>query len=255
VVKQCLVFVFLALLAGCATISPEEYLGTKSEESRGTFQQERLPQTVSMSFPGRVNDVDGYAIHLPPDRRESEIVCRTFADVTDKEVEICRKTSRVFVGGVEYSAFIHDGTWYVFVPKEREVSALQFPTPDGKEVFTMSGRETKKLNVEEVVRIYGLVMRELPYISKPIGGVSLLFGDEALTILTVPSLTTFEERWGYCGGLSFSSTEVVGIVAGSPLSMLPKIQAGICSLVTRPNFLTKVAKKPYSEGAAFIGDQ
>jgi len=246
--------VFL-MIGGCAAIPPEKYLGTKSEVSTGAISEERLPQAVSMRFPGLVEDIDGYAVSIPPDRQQEENVCLKFSDAVGKEVEVCRKTSRVFIDGVERSAFIHGGTWYVFVPKGKVVSAMQFPTPNGKEILTVSGREAKKLNAEEIPRVYERIMQTFPYTSKPIGGVAVLFGKETIAMLKVPSLTIFEERWGRCGGLSFSSTEAAALATGSPLAAVPKGLAGICSLVTHPNFLMKVVEKPQPEGDAFIGDK
>lgn len=261
--KRMLIVLLLVLLGGgCAVIPPKDFLGVTGKSD----VPERLIEAVSMQFPGQVSDVDGYKIPIPPEWQGREIVCRTFENLEGKkDVEVCRKTSRVFVDSDDkYSAFIVDGYWYVFLPRGRNFNILVFPaakggTSENNESFIVKKEVVHKLDSKEIREVYSRVARAFPYKSKSIGdsGVSLLFGQEAIEVLSVPALTTAKERMAYCGLASVSSTEIIGVMHANPMAAIPKAWAAICSVLTEPNLLVKeeTSRKIQNNGIAFTGDR
>ncbi|MGB2791588.1 MAG: hypothetical protein IPJ67_01695 [Candidatus Moraniibacteriota bacterium] len=253
--------ILLVLLGGCSAIPAKDFLGITGKED----VPERPIEAVSMQFPGQVSDVDGYKIPIPPEWQERDVVCRTFENFEGKDAEVCRKTSRVFVDGAKCSAFIADGYWYVFLPRGRNFSILVFPaakggTSENNKPFIVRKEVVHKLDSKEIREVYNHVADTFPYQSKPIedSGVSLLFGQDALEVLSVPALTTAKERMAYCGLASVSSTEIIGLMHANPMAAIPKAWAAICSVLTEPNLLVKeeTSRKVQSdEGIAFTGDR
>lgn len=122
--------IILMLLSGCAAIPPSENLGTSGKVQ----SPERIAEAVTMIVPGAISQVDVYKIPIPPEWQEREVACRTFESLEEKDVQICRKASRVFIDGQEKrSAFIWNGYWYVSVPKGQTFSSFVFPPAEGEQ--------------------------------------------------------------------------------------------------------------------------
>jgi hypothetical protein len=252
--------VCLVFLAGCVAMPAKDSLGVTGVKGN----KERPFEAVSMQFSGSVFEVDGYKIPIPPEWQDREVVCRTFENLEGKSVEACRKTSRVFLDGAKYSAFIRDGNWYVFAPKGTKFNAAVFPPAEGEDEQTESlivkKGDVRKLDSSEIRAVYERIADTFPLQSKPIddSGVSVLFGREAIEVLMVPTLTTPKERMWYCGVLSISSNELIALAHGNPMAALPKLWALACSAMTKPNLLVKASERnsieKMSESTAFRGD-
>lgn len=130
--------------------------------------------------------------------------------------------------------------------------------PVRHEPLVVRASDAQKLGADEVREVYRHIAEAFPYQSKPIDGVSLLFGEDIRLALSVPALTTPRERMAYCGLLSVSSSEIIGLAHANPFATIPKAWAGICSLITKPNLLVRKEKEEShstDEGIAFTGDR
>lgn len=130
------------------------------------------------------------------------------------------------------------------------------------EALVVRKSDMHKLDSSEIREVYERIAEIFPYQSKPIedSGASMLFGQEAVEVLSVPALTTWKERADYCGVRSVSGSEVIGLSQGNPMAIAPKLWALGCSVVTKPNLFVKVPKSSSEtsgsdEGTAFRGDQ
>lgn len=223
--------IFLLLVAlvasGCAPMTPRESLGLSGGE------MEYLANATTFVAPPPVDVAKGYEIVLPTEVSR-EVVCKQYMTLDKEQIEICRKAFRARVSGQNISLYPKGEKGYVFSSSESR----------GVEVISARGKAymvpiVKELNASELRDIYAHLGGEFPFISGEISGseTRLLFGEDALNAVRVPSLVSWQERGAVCGLGSISSSDILGPIMYGPLGAIPKVLEAGCTLMKQPNLL------------------
>lgn len=228
-VRIILAFVTLASVAGCAPMTPRESLG------QGGESMERLANATTFIAPPPIDSARGYEIALPQEVAK-EIVCREFTTLDKQRVEICRKAFRARVGGQNVSLYPQGEKGYVFVATP--ISSVQIFSARGV-AFTVP--VSRELSAFELRGLYATLGGEFPLISGeiPETGKRLLFGEETLHAIQIPSLVSWQERGAICGLGSISSSDILGPVMLGPVGLLPKVYQVVCTARQKPQLLTQ----------------
>ncbi len=216
------------VLVGCATTPPGETLGLKGEA------MERLANATTFVAPPPVETARGFEIALPQDVAR-EMGCKEYPTIDHSTVSVCRKSFRARLDGLEASAYPFGGKWYVFIAGK----------PSRVEILSARGARHNASVVGEIGRsqvteIYADIGATFPSVSGVIPGTAgtrLLYGQDALNALRVPSLVDWKERAAVCGLGSVSSTELIGVATGNPLPAVGKVLQGVCALRQEPRLL------------------
>ncbi|QQS61391.1 MAG: hypothetical protein IPN70_00440 [Candidatus Moraniibacteriota bacterium] len=220
--------VLVAIIAsGCAPMTPRESLGLSGGE------MEYLANATTFVAPPPIHSAKGYEVSLPKEVKR-EVMCKQYMTLDKKQVEICRKAFRARVSGQNISLYPKGEKGYVF-------SSSEFR---GVEVISARGKAymvpvAKELSASELRDIYAHLGGEFPFISDDIpgSGARLLFGEDALNAVSVPSLVDWKERSAICGLGSISSSDILGPIMYGPIGALPKVLQIGCALLKEPNLL------------------
>lgn len=215
-------------LAGCATTPPGELLGQNGEA------QERLANATTFVAPPSIGSARGFEIALPQDVAV-EMGCKEYPMIDRGVVKVCRKSFRARLNGLEASTYPFGGKWYVFATVK----------PSRVEILSARGVArvvpiVGEIGRPQVAEIYADIGATFPSVSGVIPGTAgtrLLYGQDALNALRVPSLVDWKERAAVCGLGSVSSTEVIGAVTVTPLVAIAKVFQGVCTLGQEPRLL------------------
>lgn len=227
--KIILALMTLASVTGCAPMAPRESLG------QGGESMERLANATTFIAPTPIDSARGYEVALPQEVAK-EVVCREFSTLDKERVEICRKAFRARAGGQNVSLYPQGEKGYIFVSSP--ISSVQIFSAKGL-AFTVP--VTRELTASELRRLYATLGGEFPFISGEISetGKRLLFGEETLQAVQIPSLVSFKERGAVCGLGSISSSDILGPVMLGPVGLLPKAYQAVCTLRQKPRLLTQ----------------
>lgn len=209
------------VLAGCAPMPPKEALGQNGEA------MERLANATTFVAPPPVETVRGFEIALPQDVAE-QMGCKEYPTIDKAVVQVCRKSFRARLDGREASAYPFGGKWYVF----------GIDQPSRVEILSARGASRvapviNEIGHSQVTEIYADIASTFPSVSGVIPGTAgtrLLYGQDVLDALRVPSLVDWKERAAMCGLGSVSSTELIGVATGNPLAAVGKVLQGVCAL-------------------------
>lgn len=216
------------VLAGCAPMAPRESLGQSGEA------QERLANATTFVAPPPIGSAKGFEIAVPQEVAR-EMGCKEYPTVDKVTVQVCRKSFRARLDGREASAYPLGGKWYVFtVAKPSRVEILS--ARGVAHVAPVSG-EIGRLQVAEIYADLGATFPSVSGVIPGTVGTRLLYGQDALNALRVPSLVDWKERAAVCGLGSVSSTEIIGVATGNPLAAVGKVMQGVCALRKEPRLL------------------
>jgi hypothetical protein len=218
-------------------MAPRELLGQNGEV------QERLANATTFIAPPPVDTAKGFEISVPQDVAQ-EMGCKEYPTIDRATVSVCRKSFRARLDGREASAYPFGGKWYVFATA----------TPSRVEILSARGASRVAPVVGEIGRpkvteIYSDIGATFPSVSGVIPGTAgtrLLYGQDALDALRVPSLVDWKERAAVCGLGSISSTEIIGVATGNPLAAVGKLLQGVCALRQEPRLLTGLGSETQS---------
>lgn len=222
----------IVLIAGCAIKAPRDQLGYEDKIPTEEFAN---ATAFIAPLPAKYSKV--FQISTPPG--VLHLGCKSFRNLDGNRIRICRKAARAYINGKQVSTFPYKGKWFIFAPeKPRHVAIV---SANGMRHSVKLGNEVRQANKTSV---YTALHRTFPYLSGEIartGGSRLLFGEETLLALTVPSLGDWKEKAAICGLGSVSSTMVYGIASVNPIAIIPagirKVIQGYCAYHKKPRLL------------------